>query len=368
MSKLVNTFLFAVFCCASLGFSLRSAAQAVVPTQPASAPANASVPASTTVPTRLSLDVLVTDKTGKPVPDLEPSDFSLLDNGQPRKILGFRRTNGSAGNSIDPPVHVIFLLDAVNMNYRMDNLVRLQLERFLRQNGGRLAQPTSLFILRSNGLQVQPSPSMDGNALADTVDKATGLMRAEGSASDLEGEMDMFHKSLGTVAGIAENEARMPGRKMIVWLGPGWSLLNDVRIVESNESRQGYFRSIMSLSAKLREARIALYCIFPVAGTVNMGMYEPFVKPITDPRKAAPGNLSLPVLVRHSGGRVIDASNDVASQLAECVGDIGTYYTITFAAQPAGVPNEYHDLKVVVGQPGFTARTSSGYYNQPQGR
>ncbi len=357
MSKSVRTVLSLVFLCTPPGISQQVAAP--------SANAAPQTPAQAVAPTRTSLDVLVTDKAGKPVPDLEPSDLSLLDNGQPRKILSFRRTNGIDGNGFDPPVQVIFVLDAVNMNYRADNLVRLELERFLRQNKGQLAQPTSLFILTSNGLQVQPAPSKDGNALADNVDKATGPMRAEGSASDLEGEEDMFRKSLNALSGIAENEARKPGRKMIIWLGPGWSLLNDVRIVESKDSRQGYFRSIMSLSAKLREARITLYCIFPVAGIISQGMYENFLKPIVDPHKAAPGNLCLPVLARQSGGRVIDASNDVARQLADCIGDIGTYYTITFAAPAAVAANEYHDLKVVVAQPGLTARTSTGYYNQP---
>jgi hypothetical protein len=152
---------------------------------------------------------------------------------------------------------------------------------------------------------------------------------------------------------------------MIVWLGPGWSLLNDVRVVQTPGSRQTLFRLIVSLSAKLREARITLYCIFPVAGIVSQGMYENFLNPIVDPRKAAPGNLSLPVLARQSGGRVIDASNDVASQLADCIRDIGTYYSITIAVQPAVTANEYHDLKVDVAQPGLMARTPTGYYNQP---
>jgi hypothetical protein len=60
-------------------------------------------------------DVLVTDKAGKPVPELEPTDFTLLDNNQPRKILGFRRADGTVGNRIDPPVEAIVVLDAVNM-------------------------------------------------------------------------------------------------------------------------------------------------------------------------------------------------------------------------------------------------------------
>jgi len=45
--------------------------------------------------------------------------------------------------------------------------------------------------------------------------------------------------------------------------------------------------------------------------------------------------------------------------------DIGAYYTLQFAVPQAAGANEYHDLKLTVDQPGLTARTSTGYYNQP---
>jgi hypothetical protein len=44
---------------------------------------------------------------------------------------------------------------------------------------------------------------------------------------------------------------------------------------------------------------------------------------------------------------------------------VGEYYTLVFAPPPQSQPNEYHDLKVQVDKPGTTARTTSGYYNQP---
>ena len=65
-------------------------------------------PAAT--PTTVTLDVTVTDHSGKVVPGLTQSDFTVLDNGKPQQILSFNETQAPA----DPPTQVILLIDTVN--------------------------------------------------------------------------------------------------------------------------------------------------------------------------------------------------------------------------------------------------------------
>jgi hypothetical protein len=38
---------------------------------------------------------------------------------------------------------------------------------------------------------------------------------------------------------------------------------------------------------------------------------------------------------------------------------------VPIALPPAAQADEYHDLKVLVGQPEMAARTNTGYYDQP---
>jgi len=320
---------------------------------------------SAVAPTRIDLDLLVADSSGKPVADLEPFDFTLLDDNQPRKVLSFRRTDGTVGSRFDPPVEVIIVLDAVNLNYQAVERIRLDVDRYLRQNGGHLAQPFSIFMLTSEGLRVQPAPSRDGNALAAALDQSTGTVRSRGTAGDVFGLAEQFHTSIQTIAGIGENEAHKPGRKMLIWLGPGWPMLMDRRFIETNESREGYFKTIVSLSKKLREARVTVYSLYTIVGVTSRGLYEAYVKPVKEPRKTETGNLALQVFVMETGGRVIDSSNDLVAQINSCVADIGPYYTLSFAAPAAEHADEYHDLKVQIDQPGLTVRTNTGYYNQP---
>ena len=45
--------------------------------------------------------------------------------------------------------------------------------------------------------------------------------------------------------------------------------------------------------------------------------------------------------------------------------DGGAFYTISFDPPRANTSSEYHELKVKIGKPKLTARTNTGYYNQP---
>src|ERR1035441_10078580 len=61
----------------------------------------ASVPA-VSASRQMTLDVVVTDKSGKPVSGLAQKDFTLLDNKQPQKIVSFQAVAGAAA-AADPP-------------------------------------------------------------------------------------------------------------------------------------------------------------------------------------------------------------------------------------------------------------------------
>ncbi len=71
------------------------------------------------------------------------------------------------------------------------------------------------------------------------------------------------------------------------------------------------------------------------------------------------------VLAVQSGGRVVEGSLDLVKEIQSCTQDDGYFYRISFDPLRADHPDEYHDLKVEVNRPGLTARTTTGYYDQP---
>ena len=110
----------------------------------------------------IKLDVLVTDKSGAPIPGLLSTDFALLENGSPNRILSFH-------TEPEPPVEVILVIDTLQIPVGLASIERTSVEAFLRSNGGHLAQPVSIFTMLDTGLWQVAEPSTDGNALATQV-------------------------------------------------------------------------------------------------------------------------------------------------------------------------------------------------------
>jgi hypothetical protein len=115
----------------------------------------------------------------------------------------------------------------------------------------------------------------------------------------------------------------------------------------------------------MRQARIALYSVSAEDSDAISFLYEDFRKGVESARQAEAADLALKVLVTQSGGLIMGPDNDLAGQINRCIANVSDFYTLSFDPLRAAHSNEYHDLKVLIDKPGLTARTSSGYYNQP---
>lgn len=327
----------------------------------------AASPSVVTAEGRILIDVVVTDAAGKPVTGLQPWDFTLLDNGQPRKLLSFRAFNDITSKP-DPPVEVILVIDEANLPFQQVAVVRQQVEQFLRANNGRLKQPVSLVLLSDAGIRVQPRSSIDGNALAEIVRQIKGSVPTINQAMGGQGLVERFQLSVRQMAAIAENEALKPGRKLLVWVGPGWPILNRPELgYYSEKDQQRYFDAIVELSTKLRQARTVVYSVSPGSDGIssNSFLYQKYLKGVKSPKEADSGNLALKVLATQTGGQILGPDNDLAAQIDRCEADANSFYRISFNPPRPDHADEYRDLKVVVDQPELTVRTNSGYYNQP---
>jgi VWFA-related protein len=339
MKRLINATCAALIVLPALAF-----AQQTLPPQtpaapaPALSPRSASTPAPAPAEGRIHLDVVVLDQSGRPVSGLELKDFILK---------------------------VILLLDAVNLGFQALARVRDQIADFLRRNGGHLAQPVSVFVFTNDGMKVLLQPSMDGNELAAQLVQTDAGLRVIGRSAGAYGAIERFELSLKWVTAVAKSEAKRPGRKLVIWTGSGWPLLDRPSIETSSKGEQQLFNEIVDLSTTLREAHTSLYSV--TMGETHLGtfLYQDFLKGVKTAEKAKPSDLGLKVIATQSGGRVLGPDNDLAGQIETCVQDASSFYTLSFDPPPADKPNEYHDLSVQIGQLGLTARTSTGYYNQP---
>lgn len=312
----------------------------------------------------ISLMVTVTDKSGQPVFGLTAADFTLLDDKHSSRIVGFHAYTGAAEEA-DPITTAVVVFDTVNTTFTEVSYARQQVENYLRQNGGHLPIPLAVYWLTNDGVQAQPQATRDGNALAAQLDAADSRLRTIRRSAGVYGAIERFQFSVRLLADLAGDESRKPGRKLLIWAGPGWPMLNAPGLDYSAKTQRVLFGQIVALSTLLREGHIELDSISEGMPDPFTFMYGSFLKGVKKPSEATPSNLSLKVLAVQSGGLVLNPTNDLAASLAACVRDAGAFYILTFQPPPADGPNEYHDLKVKLDKPGLTARTNTGYYNQP---
>ena len=313
----------------------------------------------------ITIDVNVTDAAGKPVTGLEQQDFKLLDNRQPQAITSFHAVQSATAN---PPTEVVLLIDLINTSFQRIAFERQQVEKFLQQDGGHLPYPVRLVLVSETGIEIQPQTSQDGNALVELLDNAHTGIRAIGRAAGAAGAAERLQMSLRSLDQLIAYEGQKPGRKLMLWISPGWPMLASPGFTVTNNQQRWIFNSIAGFTNSLRKARITLYAIDPLGAGEGLGneyYYESFLKPVTAAKQVNYGNLGLQVLSVHSGGIVVPASNDLTAEINRCVADTEAYYVLSFESTPTEKADEYHALTVEVDKSGAKVRTSTGYYAEP---
>ena len=370
----------------------------------------------------IRLDITVTDQAGRPVAGLGRDDFTLLDNGRPQEIVAFRPVSNQHDQA-DTPISVLLLIDTLDLSWNLAAFEREQVVKFLRQNGGHLAQPVTIYSLESSGFFLLANPTRDGNALAKAVEydkPLNGLLFVPPSNSPVLAGL----RAIGTIASM---ETLKPGRKLLLWVGPGSlrpgltdSLIGSgtggypngifdnrepeaigtridpgsavtrtiVAAKTSPKEREDIFGKIYWLSTLLRHAHISIDTFSvgednetpalaqihaqqtaaterPSDQILYTDAWKPFLADAPSAQQVSMMDLYKKVLTVQSGGLVLPSERDLAQQMTRCIADAGSYYTLTFDPPPTAQTHEYHALKVKLSEARLIARTTRGYYDEP---
>jgi len=351
----IDRFLCTLFAAYVCSLSTASAQQSL--STPAQAPAI--VPLT---PQPIRLNVVVDTKSGQAVANLHRQDFTLFDNKTPRPIQSFRVLTPA-----QEPVRVILLLDAVNTPYQMAAYMRQQIEAFLKGNGGALAQPTTIAVLTDQGTQIESRFSTDGAALSQDLDQHAIGLRDITRNSEWSGD-ERFQICVTAFNQLIDFASSLPGRKIVLWISPGWPLISGPRIYLTAKQEHDLFSAVVSFSTRLRSADVTLYNINPIGADESLDradFYESFLKGVAKPNDVMPGNLGVQVIAVQSGGLAFESDSDVAGVIRKCLADVSSWYEITFDPPPSEKPNEYHHIEIKLDQRDLIARTRDGYYSNP---
>jgi len=337
---------------------------------------------------RITLNVQVIDSAGKPVTDLKPEDFTVLDNHEPRKIAAFHAIDGAAMNDA---TEIVILLDAVNSTPAALEVERDGILKFLAAGHGPLPYPTS-FVLWSNGHFKATSPTTDRNAVgrafvsltknihsnacspvdpsADQTIEASGAGDGTRAADSARCLAVHFKDSVAALDGIAQQQLATGGRTILIWVGPGWPLLSEVDGRQlSPATHKAYFAKVVEVLHDLNAAQITLDAVAPrdaarEAEIARVDLHA-LANGTSSPEDAAPSSLALQVLAPQTGGRVEPDSSSIPADLARFLEDAAWYYTLSFNPPPAQNGVELRPIEVRVNRPAVSVRTATGYYTAP---
>jgi VWFA-related protein len=311
----------------------------------------------------INLDVVVAPKSGAAESGLRQQDFTLMDNNAAQTITSFKAFTGREAS-----VEVVLIIDAANADYQAVEYARNELDKFLRAEGGRLAFPVTIGVLTDTGIQMLGDFSTDGNALSAQLDQNKFGLRFIRRDAGLQGAAERWELSVNGLQKLADSEAPRPGRKIMIWISPGWPLLAFSSEQLDAKTKQKIFTDLVSITNELVKARVTLSMIDPRGASESVGRadyYKVFLKPVTKSSQVDLANLGLQVFATQSGGFVFTSDNDIAKAVQTCLSDAAPYYEISFVPSSESGANEYHRLEVKVAKPGLTARTRESYYAQP---
>ena len=329
------------------------------------------------------VDVVVLDKAGHPVSDLDRSQFEITENGVVQQITAFDPPSAHsmpAGNV--PIVHSsadlekignapvdILVLDELNNNFSDAASARLQMLSFLRKQPEVLPVPTQLLAAGESRFQVLHDYTQSRDELFKSVEKHF----ASPPVQQLD-SVGLLVETLGILSQIAESSKGTPGRKNVLWVGSGYPMVNTMLLPISSEAILQ--DAIRRVTDRMLDARVMLTLIDPKGvqevdqGGENFATMDDMsagIAPITGPFT---GTLDFATFAKATGGRIIANRNDVDVQIGQSADSSQIYYTLAYSptAGKAGDDNPaaYRKIRINLKDRSLKAIARDGYFAEEE--
>lgn len=305
----------------------------------------------------VTIDVVVTDRGGKPVHNLKAADFELFEDGKSQPIRTFQFVDASVApvqallppgivtNDLDPGGIFALVLDDIGYYVTETQQVRREAERFLKS----VLQPHDhVAVVRSgsdSGFTLTNDRTRAIEAALSSAGRRDRGMRLEqpgGDAgvgdtpSDFDGRSpgSTGRQSFEVLAGVVEKLRPIPARrKAIIWFSRGGDLPPNFEQIIMEGLNVPLGRDDASLRRLIDNARLANVAIYTVD---PRGISAPNTAGRDAPPQSDLEELgTLRDLASATGGRAI-ISNDISGALERVSAENRAYYLIGYEPAPAG--------------------------------
>ena len=369
----------------------------------------------------IQVDASVTDKNGKPIPNLRAEDFEILVNGKPQKITNFlfigsdsapANNNKARKNERTEPTipsftaaklrheqvrrSIALVIDDIRMSHENMTYVRRALKNFV---DAQMEPGDLVAILRvGKGNGVLQRFTADKRELYSVIEKLRFNLMADRATGDLipeeryevprpldeegrgiqkTGQDKAFVGRAFTQSTIAATNyvvtgmSELPGRKAVLLISEGFPLdkrgdpLYGIAIREAikrlvdSAARSGVVVSTMNPSGLIAYAPSDVITSTRTSSQqIAAGVFEKF-------QAVAGANDGLIYLAKQTGGLAIYNSNDLKAGIRDVLDDLRSYYLIGFQPE-AGLLDQprarFHQLRVEVKVSGVNVRYRSGFF------
>src|ERR1039457_5341462 len=160
----------------------------------------------------------------------------------------------------------------LNTHFADSSFARRSLHDYLARQPALLPQPTTLLSVGDNRFkQLQPfTRDRDAllRALAAAPTEYAWTLEVNGMAD--HGPIDRLDQSLRALEEIAQSDARIPGRKNLIWVGGGFPSLDPESI--DGDDLQEVKDTLQHVTDVLLDTRVTLYAVDPTS--LALGMTE----------------------------------------------------------------------------------------------
>jgi VWFA-related protein len=313
------------------------------------------------------LDVTVLDKAGHPVmKGLSKDDFIITEDKKPQPIFSFEAPEthvmGANAGDDDPdgnaPV-TIFVLDLLNSNSQDFAFLRDSMRKFLAAQPAQLNSPAELMVVGNESLEMLQGYTRNKADLLYALDHLRPALPLKMQGSFY---WTRVAQSIDALQQIALQNTGVPGRKNIVWLGPGGPGVNMEALTGPVVGDLQHY--VHAATNMLVDARISLFVIYPglkVKGnTVPLGAMDAGIN-IGDDDPFA-GDVNFGVFVNETGGKLFYNRNDVDILIQQSQQLGSDYYTLTYQPREVNPDGKFRRVRVTLRNSNLRVLTKAGYF------
>lgn len=372
------------------------------------------------VTTRLvMLDVVATDKDGKPVTDLKQDDFTIEDSGKKQKIsiFGLEQPGGPAKTPALPqyvysnrPEYnmpsgalTVVVVDGLNSSFIEQARVRQVLLQFVAKQltpGQQIAvyalglhlyrlqdftSDPALLMAAISGIQPKVPPNSPSTIAPLPVSEA-GVATVRGyTPGQLQNVVNAFeaeqavpnvdiriHETLLAMRQLARIMGGHSGRKNLVWLTAGlpFSMIPDQNSITYAQTRAGtehqapvpHEISEASFSNQLQQLTTEDVRRTAALLADNQVAIYPVDARGLSVSDLSSSQFSMDEMSQQTGGKTFKNRNDIEHCVAQASADGSTYYSVGYYPEKKKFDGSFHKFKVSVNRPGIQLRYRPGYY------